>query len=48
MKKCVIIYNKKSGKVKPSTLINNFYSIIENYGYELEVITTKRNQGAFL
>ena len=42
MKKCVIIYNKKSGKVKPSTLINSFYSIIENYGYELEVITTKR------
>lgn len=42
MKKCVIIYNKKSGKVKPGTLINSFYNIIENYGYELEVITTKR------
>lgn len=42
MKKCVIIYNKKSGKVKPSTLINSFYNIIENYGYELEVITTKK------
>lgn len=42
MKKCVIIYNKKSGKVKPSTLINSFYNIIEKYGYELEVITTKR------
>lgn len=42
MKKCVIIYNKKSGKVKPSTLINSFYKIIEDYGYELEVITTKK------
>ena len=42
MKKCVIIYNKKSGKVKPSTLINSFYNIIEEYGYELEVITTKK------
>ena len=43
MKKCVIIYNKKSGKVKPSKLINSFYNIIENYGYELDVITTKRS-----
>ena len=42
MKKCVIIYNKKSGKVKPGELINNFYNIIENYDYELEVITTKK------
>ena len=39
MKKCVIIYNKKSGKVKPSTLINSFYNIVEDYGYKLEVIT---------
>ena len=42
MKKCVIIYNKKSGKIKSSELINNFYSIIEEYGYKLEIITTKR------
>ena len=42
MKKCVIIYNKKSGKVKPTELINNFYNIIQDYGYELDVITTKR------
>lgn len=42
MKKCVIIYNKKSGKVKSSELINSFYNIVQNYGYELEVITTKR------
>ena len=42
MKKCVIIYNKKSGKVKPTELINHFYNIIEDYGYELEVITTKK------
>ena len=42
MKKCVIIYNKKSGKVKPNEMINKFYSIIENYGYELDVIVTKK------
>lgn len=42
MKRCVIIYNKKSGKIKPKKLINTFYNIIENNGYLLEVITTKR------
>ena len=46
MKKCVIIYNKKSGKVKPKELINTFYDVIENNGYELEVITTKKSKHA--
>lgn len=42
MKKCVIIYNKKSGKVKKKELTNYFYDVITSYGYDLEVITTKR------
>ena len=42
MKKCVIIYNKKSGKLKPAELINNFYNIVQDHGYELDVITTKK------
>ena len=42
MKKCVIVYNKKSGKVKPKELIGTFYDVVERYGYELNVITTKR------
>ena len=42
MKKCVIIYNKKSGKIKPKKLIDTFYQVITNNGYSLEVITTKR------
>jgi len=46
MKKCVIIYNKKSGKIKPKELINTFYDVIENNGYELEVITTKKAKHA--
>lgn len=42
MKKCVIIYNKKSGKNKPRKIINIFYKVIIENGYSLEVITTKR------
>ena len=46
MKKCIIIYNKKSGKVKPKELINIFYEVIENNGYTLDVITTKKQGDA--
>ena len=42
MKKCTIIYNKKSGKIKPKQLIGTFYDVVESFGYELNVITTKR------
>ena len=42
MKKCVIIYNTKSGKIKPKQLINKFYKVIIENGYSLDVITTKR------
>ena len=46
MKKCVIIYNRKSGKVKPKQLIGTFYDVVEKNGYELNVITTKRQGDA--
>ena len=42
MKKCTIIYNRKSGKIKPKQLIGTFYDVVESFGYELNVITTKR------
>lgn len=42
MKKCVVIYNKKSGKIKNSEFEDNLYSIISKYGYELKIITTKK------
>ena len=46
LKKCVIIYNKKSGKIKPKQLIGTFYDVVEKHGYELNVITTKRQGDA--
>ena len=42
MKKCVIIYNTKSGKNKPKDLINTFYDVIQEHDYLVDVITTKR------
>ena len=42
LKKCVIIYNKKSGKIKPKQLIGMFYDVVEKYDYELTVVTTKK------
>lgn len=41
MKKCVMIYNSKSGKNKSDNLINKFSEIIKQYGYSLEIIFTK-------
>ena len=41
-KKCVIIYNKKSGKIKPKELVRTFYDVIEKNGYDLAVVTTRR------
>ena len=46
MKKCTIIYNKKSGKVKPKQLIGTFYDVVEKNGYSLNVITTKKQGDA--
>ena len=42
MKKCVMIYNKKSGKIKSEDLTKDFYDIVRKYDYELEIITTKK------
>lgn len=42
MKKCVIIYNEKSGKVKSNDMKEKFHKIIEEYGYELDVKVTER------
>ena len=42
MKKCVIIYNEKSGKVKSDSIISDFHRIVEEYGYSLDVYITER------
>lgn len=42
LKKCVMVYNSNSGKHKSKNLINKFTEIINQYGYELEIIFTKR------
>lgn len=42
MKKCVMIYNAKSGKRKPNELIYTFERLINDHGYSLEVFYTKK------
>lgn len=42
MKKCVMIYNAKSGRKKPNELIDKFEKVINEYGYSLEVLYTRR------
>ena len=46
MKKVVIVYNPKSGKVKSKYVIEDFYSMAEKYDLDLQVITTKRRLDA--
>lgn len=46
MKKCVIVYNQKSGKIKPNEVIDDFYSMAEKYDIDLKVITTKKKGDA--
>ncbi len=41
MKKCVIIYNPKSGMKSPFKNINNYDYIFKKYDYETELIETK-------
>lgn len=44
MKKCVIIYNPASGKIKKKNSIQPFYDILKKYGYETEIkYTSKKN-----
>lgn len=40
MKRCVIIYNKHSGKSKKNNFIDDFKTILNKYNYEVEVITS--------
>ena len=42
MKKCVMIYNSKSGKKKSNELLPQFEKIINDKGYNLEIIYTKK------
>ena len=41
MKKCIIIYNPKSGIKSPFKSINNYDFIFKKHGYETELIETK-------
>ena len=41
MKKCVIVYNPKSGVKSPFKNINNYGKIFKKYDYETELIETK-------
>ncbi len=42
MKKCVMIYNSKSGKSKSNGILSEFREVLNDYGYNLEIIFTKR------
>lgn len=46
MKKCVIIMNPESGKVKSLSSKNEFYDILRKHGYEAEIKYTKRKKDA--
>ena len=41
MMKCVLIYNPNSGKLSNRNEIKKIYKILENYGYETEIIYTE-------
>jgi len=41
MKKCVVIYNPNSGKLSNRNDVKKLYQILENYGYETEMIYTE-------
>ncbi len=46
MRRCVIIMNPESGKKKKLSNYNDFYDILRKYGYETEIIFTKRKRDA--
>ena len=46
MRKCVIIINPESGKRHKITDYKNFYDILRKYGYETEIMLTKRKKDA--
>ena len=41
MKKCVVIYNPNSGKLTNRNNIKKIYKLLENYGYDTEIIYTE-------
>ena len=41
MKKCVVIYNPNSGKLTNRNDVKKVYKILENYGYDTEIIYTE-------
>lgn len=46
MKKCVIIYNPQSGKLKKKELLQTFFDLLRNHGYETEIKYTKKKKDA--
>lgn len=46
MRRCTIIMNPESGKKKKLNNYNDFYNILREYGYETEIIFTKRKGDA--
>ena len=46
MKKCIIIMNPESGKVKSLSSKKEFYDILRKHGYDAEIIYTKAKRGA--
>ena len=41
MKKCVVIYNPNSGKLTNRNDLKKIYKLLENYGYDTEIIYTE-------
>lgn len=46
MKKCVIIYNPASGKIKKKEMLQSFYDILRKYDYDTEILYTSQKKGA--
>ncbi len=46
MKKCVIVYNPQSGKLKKKEFLQSFYDLLRKYGYETEIKYTKKKKDA--
>ena len=46
MKKCVIIYNPASGKIKKKKSVQPFYDILRKYDYDAEIIYTSKKKDA--
>lgn len=47
MKKCVIIYNPESGKLKKKMSMEPLYDILRKYDYDTEIKYTSKEKGAF-